>query len=82
MIVVDASALLEVLLNTSAAVKIAERMFGGHDTLHTPHVLDLELAGLLSGYFFRFFKRVRSSFIDRVDSFRLSSMSFQNLDEV
>jgi hypothetical protein len=41
-----------------------------------------KFAGLLSGYFFRFFKRVRSSFIESVDSFRLSSISFQNLDEV
>jgi hypothetical protein len=41
-----------------------------------------KFAGLLSGYFFRFFKRVRSSFIDSVDSFRLSSISLENLDEV
>ena len=32
-------------------------------------------------YFLRFLSRVRSSFIDIVGSFRLSSMSFQNFDE-
>lgn len=36
----------------------------------------------MSVYFFRFFKRLRSSFMDKVDSFRRSSMSFQNPDNV
>ena len=50
MIVVDASALLEVLLNASAAPKIAERLFGGNDTLHAPHVLELEVVQVLRRY--------------------------------
>ncbi len=50
MIVVDASALLEVLLNTSAAPKIAERLFGKNDTLHAPYVLDLEIIQVLRRY--------------------------------
>lgn len=50
MIVIDASALLEVLLNTSASGKIAERLFGGNDTLHAPHVLDLEVTQVLRRY--------------------------------
>lgn len=50
MIVVDASALLEVLLNTSVSAKIAERLFAGNDTLHVPHVLDLEVAQVLRRY--------------------------------
>ena len=50
MIVVDASALLEVLLNTPASSGIAERLFGGKDTLHAPHVLDLEIAQVLRRY--------------------------------
>jgi predicted nucleic acid-binding protein len=49
-IVVDASALLEVLLNTSSAPKISERLFGGNETLHVPHVLDLEVVQVLRRY--------------------------------
>ena len=50
MIVVDASALLEVLLNTPASARISERLFGRNDTLHAPHVLDLEFAQVLRRY--------------------------------
>ncbi len=50
MIVVDASAVLEVLLNTRAAARVAERLFGGRETLHVPHVLDLEVAQTLRRY--------------------------------
>lgn len=49
MIVVDASALLEVLLRTPAASAVEARLFGG-DTLHAPHVLDLEVAQVLRRY--------------------------------
>ncbi len=52
MIVIDASALLEVLLNTPAAGKVAERLFAKNDTLHAPHVLDLEVAQVLRRYTF------------------------------
>ena len=52
MIVIDASALLEVLLNTPAAGKVAERLFAENDTLHAPHVLDLEVAQVLRRYTF------------------------------
>jgi len=37
-IVVDASALLEVLLNTPAAARVGERLFAGGETLHAPHL--------------------------------------------
>ncbi|MGH7830431.1 MAG: type II toxin-antitoxin system VapC family toxin [Candidatus Binatia bacterium] len=50
MIVIDASALLEVLLNTPVSGKVAERLFGQSDTLHAPHVLDLEVAQVLRRY--------------------------------
>ena len=50
MIVVDASALLEVLLNTSARVRIADRLFAVGETLHAPHLLDLEVAQVLRRY--------------------------------
>jgi predicted nucleic acid-binding protein len=49
-IVIDASALIEVLLNSSAAPKVRERLFGHGDTLHAPHLLDLEVAQVLRRY--------------------------------
>lgn len=49
MIVVDASALLEVLLRTDASAAVEARLFGG-DTLHAPHLLDLEVAQVLRRY--------------------------------
>ncbi|MBI2206621.1 MAG: type II toxin-antitoxin system VapC family toxin [Candidatus Rokubacteria bacterium] len=50
MIVVDASALLEVLLNTEAAAGVAERIFRPGETLHAPHLVDLEIAQVLRRY--------------------------------
>lgn len=50
MIVVDASALIEVLLNTSAAARIADRLFDRDETLHAPHLLDVEVAQVLRRY--------------------------------
>jgi predicted nucleic acid-binding protein len=49
-IVIDASALLEVLLNTPAAGKVTDRLFDGNDTLHAPHLIDLEVAQVLRHY--------------------------------
>jgi predicted nucleic acid-binding protein len=49
-IVVDASALLEVLLNTPAAGRIADRLFGRGQTLHAPHLIDLEVAQVVRRY--------------------------------
>jgi predicted nucleic acid-binding protein len=49
LIVVDASALLEVLLRTDAAAAVEARLFGG-ETLHAPHLLDLEVAQVLRRY--------------------------------
>ena len=50
MIVVDASALLEVLLNTSAGSRVARRLFLASETLHAPQLLDLEIAQVLRRY--------------------------------
>ena len=50
MIVIDASALLEVLLNTPVSGKITERLFASNETLHAPHVIDLEIAQVLRRY--------------------------------
>jgi len=49
LIVVDASALLEFLLQTGAAAAVEERVFGG-ETLHAPHLLDLEVTQVLRRY--------------------------------
>jgi predicted nucleic acid-binding protein len=49
-IVVDASALLEVLLNTPAAARVADRLFRSDETLHAPHLIDLEVAQVLRRY--------------------------------
>ena len=50
MIVVDASAILEVLLQTPVASLIGRRIFAAGETLHTPHLLDLEIAQVLRRY--------------------------------
>lgn len=49
MIVVDASAVLELLLRTALAPAVEARLFAG-DTLHAPHLLDLEVAQVLRRY--------------------------------
>jgi predicted nucleic acid-binding protein len=50
LIVVDASTILEVLLGTPAANRIAERFFAEGETLHAPHLLDVEVAQVLRRY--------------------------------
>jgi predicted nucleic acid-binding protein len=50
MIVVDASAALEVLLNTADGAGIAARLFAPGETLHAPHLLDLEVTQVLRRY--------------------------------
>jgi predicted nucleic acid-binding protein len=50
LIVVDASAVIEVLLGTPAATRVAERLFDGGETLHAPHLLDVETAQVLRRY--------------------------------
>jgi predicted nucleic acid-binding protein len=49
-IVVDASALLEVLLRTPAAKAVEARLFGQQQTLHAPHLLDVEVMQVLRRY--------------------------------
>jgi predicted nucleic acid-binding protein len=50
MIVLDASALVEILLNTGRANRIASRIRHRRETLHAPHVLDVEVAQTLRRY--------------------------------
>ena len=47
MIVIDASALIETLLATSVGARIRARLFRAEDTLHAPHLLDLEIVQVL-----------------------------------
>jgi predicted nucleic acid-binding protein len=49
-IVVDASALLEALLRTPAAVAVERRIFGSRQTLHAPHLLDVEVCQVIRRY--------------------------------
>jgi predicted nucleic acid-binding protein len=49
-IVVDASALLEVLLRTPSAEAIEQRLFGPGQSLHAPHLIDVEVAQVLRRY--------------------------------
>ncbi|HYL47587.1 MAG TPA: type II toxin-antitoxin system VapC family toxin [Candidatus Limnocylindrales bacterium] len=50
MIVVDASALLEVLLQTPAARRVSRFLFAPNETLHAPHLIDLEVAQVVRRY--------------------------------
>ncbi len=42
MIVVDASAVLEVLLRTTVGLRVEERIFAERISLHAPHIIDIE----------------------------------------
>jgi predicted nucleic acid-binding protein len=50
MIVVDASALLEVLLRTPAANAVEKRLFERRQTLHAPHLIDVEVTQVIRRY--------------------------------
>ena len=46
----DASAILEVLLQTPAARRVSRVLFAASQTLHAPHLVDLEIAQVLRRY--------------------------------
>jgi len=46
-IVLDASTVLEILLQTAAGAPIAERLLTSDSSLHAPHLLDVEVAQVL-----------------------------------
>ena len=50
MIVIDASAMLEVLLVTPTAGRILDRLFSPAESLHAPQLIDLEVAQVLRRY--------------------------------
>jgi predicted nucleic acid-binding protein len=47
LIVLDASAVIEILLQTPAGVPVAERLLTLESSLHAPHLLDVEVAQVL-----------------------------------
>jgi predicted nucleic acid-binding protein len=49
-IVLDASAAIEWLLKSPAGIKIDERIFSLSESLHAPHLLDIEVAQVLRRY--------------------------------
>jgi predicted nucleic acid-binding protein len=49
-IVLDASAAIEWLLQSPAGVKIDRRIFTASESLHAPHLLDLEVTQVLRRY--------------------------------
>jgi len=49
-IVLDASVVVELLLHTADAPRIEERVFGSGDTLHVPHLLDVEVTHVVRRY--------------------------------
>ena len=50
MIVVDASTLVEVLLRARDAQAIEDRLFENGQTLHAPHLIDVEIAHAIRRY--------------------------------
>ena len=50
MIVLDASAAIEWLFQSPAGVKIDKRIFSTLESLHVPHLLDVEVAQLVRRY--------------------------------
>jgi predicted nucleic acid-binding protein len=50
MIVLDASVVVELLLQTADAHRIEERVLGNAEALHAPHLLDVEVAQVLRRY--------------------------------
>jgi predicted nucleic acid-binding protein len=50
MIVLDASAVLELLLGGPAAPRVARRIAPAEESLHAPHLLDLEVAQVVRRY--------------------------------
>ena len=50
MIVVDASTVVDLLLGTAAALRLAERLLVTGVSLHAPHLLDIEVTQAVRRY--------------------------------
>ena len=59
MIVIDASALVEILFATTRGREVEQRVFGTGETLHAPHLLDLEVTQVIRRY-------LRANYINQV----------------
>ena len=59
MIVVDASAVLELLFGTPKGLRLEQRLFAQGETLHAPDLLDLEVVQVIR-------RHLRSNLISRV----------------
>ena len=53
MIVIDASVVIEVLLQTNDGLSITERLLSRRKGLHAPHLIDVEVAQVLRRYVLR-----------------------------
>lgn len=47
MMVVDASTVIDVLLQTETGIRIEARLFAPGETLHVPHLIDIEVAHVM-----------------------------------
>jgi predicted nucleic acid-binding protein len=52
-IVIDASALLEVVVQSTSAAAVEARIFAPGETLHAPHLIDIEIAHAIRRYLMR-----------------------------
>ena len=50
MIVVDSSVVIDLLLQGQAAIPIEQRLFANGESLHAPHLLDLEVVQVIRRY--------------------------------
>ena len=81
MIVTDASVILEILLQTPAAARIEDRIFAPRESLHAPHLIDVEVAQVLRRYVARgemYSDRARMS-LDLFSSFPITRYSHEPL---
>ena len=53
MIVVDASVILDLLLRTASSDAVARRLFQPGETLHAPHLIDVEVLQVIRRYWLR-----------------------------
>jgi predicted nucleic acid-binding protein len=52
-IVVDASVVIEMLLQTDDGIAVADRLLSSGETLHAPHLIDIEVAQVMRRYVLR-----------------------------
>lgn len=62
MIVIDASAVLEIILRTDKADRLMDRALEGSQRLHAPHLLDVEVANVIRRLMLR-----KETTLDRAD---------------